>query len=239
MDYLKVYNQIVDRAKNRDLINQYVEKHHIIPRCMGGSDEKQNIASLTAREHYICHWLLTRIYPANTKLGYAFWAMSNQKSQYQQDRYTPSSRAYLEAKEHCSKLSSQERTGVKKWSEEAKANMSLSRQGVLKTDTHKANIREYAKNRTLQHREKIRAGKTGIPHRPETKEKIRNSLRTAREQQGWKSPNNRPVAQFLRGVKVAEFESAADAIRKTGIKGVTSCTTGRQKTSGGYEWKYL
>ena len=40
---------------------QYWEKHHIIPRCIGGSDKKENLVWLTAREHYIAHWLLTKI----------------------------------------------------------------------------------------------------------------------------------------------------------------------------------
>ena len=40
----------------------YVECHHIIPRCVGGSDEKENLVMLTYREHIIAHRLLAKIY---------------------------------------------------------------------------------------------------------------------------------------------------------------------------------
>jgi len=96
MDYQRVYDQIIDRAKERKL-QGYKEKHHIIPKCMGGSNEKQNLIELTAREHFICHWLLCRIYPDNKKLGHAFWFMSKQNAPTQQRDYIVSSRTYAEA----------------------------------------------------------------------------------------------------------------------------------------------
>lgn len=74
MDYLKVYNRIIDRAKTRHT-TEYTEKHHIVPRCLGGSDAKTNIVALTAREHYVCHWLLAKAY-RNPKLIFAWQAMT-------------------------------------------------------------------------------------------------------------------------------------------------------------------
>ncbi len=96
MNYQRIYDQIIDRAKTRKL-QGYKEKHHIIPKCMGGSNEKQNLIELTAREHFICHWLLCRIYPENRKLGHAFWFMSKQNAPTQQRDYIVSSRTYAEA----------------------------------------------------------------------------------------------------------------------------------------------
>ena len=58
--YTRWYYNIVNAAQNRS-INGYVEKHHIIPKSLGGSNKKINIVSLTAREHFICHWLLTKM----------------------------------------------------------------------------------------------------------------------------------------------------------------------------------
>lgn len=46
-------------------------KHHIIPRCMGGSDEHDNLVELTAEEHYVAHQLLVKMYPHDNKLIYA------------------------------------------------------------------------------------------------------------------------------------------------------------------------
>ncbi len=74
MDYQKIYDKIIERSFNRTL-SCYTEKHHILPRCMGGGDEKENIAILTAREHYIVHQLLVKIYPDNLKLIFALRMM--------------------------------------------------------------------------------------------------------------------------------------------------------------------
>jgi hypothetical protein len=57
--YKKWYDAIIKNAKERN-ISGYIEKHHIIPRCMGGSNNIHNLAKLTAREHFLCHWLLTK-----------------------------------------------------------------------------------------------------------------------------------------------------------------------------------
>ena len=40
----------------------YVEKHHIIPKSEGGDDSDDNLVNLTAREHYVAHLLLAKIY---------------------------------------------------------------------------------------------------------------------------------------------------------------------------------
>ena len=58
--YTKIYHAICHRAQQR-VLDGYEEKHHIVPRSLGGSNRKSNIVSLTAREHYICHLLLIRI----------------------------------------------------------------------------------------------------------------------------------------------------------------------------------
>jgi len=76
-DYLKAYNRIIKKAKNRPKPKVYYEKHHIIPRCMGGCDDEKNLVKLTMDEHYYVHYLLAKIYPENKKLTYAFWMMCN------------------------------------------------------------------------------------------------------------------------------------------------------------------
>lgn len=58
--YTTWYNSIINQAKQR-IISGYVEKHHIIPKSFGGSNKKENLVALTAREHYICHLLLTKM----------------------------------------------------------------------------------------------------------------------------------------------------------------------------------
>lgn len=74
MNYKAIYYNIIGNAQNR-FLEGYSEKHHILPKCMGGSNNKNNIAILTAKEHFICHKLLCKIYPLNDKLKYAYWLM--------------------------------------------------------------------------------------------------------------------------------------------------------------------
>lgn len=112
MNYQKVYDQIIQRAKNenRKKLKKesagyvYYEAHHIIPVCLGGAGDKSdwkwhpNIVLLTAREHFICHWLLSRIYPDHYRILCAFWMMCYGKSS-RVENYNPSSRAFQEARE--------------------------------------------------------------------------------------------------------------------------------------------
>jgi len=95
MNYEKIYNQIIDRAKDRKL-EGYKENHHIIPKCMGGDNNKDNLAELTAKEHFICHRLLVEIYPNNKKLIFALWGMCNQDKDGK--RYKVSSITYSQAR---------------------------------------------------------------------------------------------------------------------------------------------
>ena len=69
--YTKWYYNIIHRAQNRTL-TEYSEKHHIIPKSLGGSNDKENLAVLTAREHFICHWLLTKMVTGKSKQKMAF-----------------------------------------------------------------------------------------------------------------------------------------------------------------------
>lgn len=73
MNYERIYKNIV--SSNYSLF-EYVEKHHIIPRCVGGTDDDSNIVSLSAKAHYVAHHILTKIYPKNPKLMFAFNMMS-------------------------------------------------------------------------------------------------------------------------------------------------------------------
>ena len=79
MDYEKHYNLLIERARNRTL-EGYSERHHIIPKCMGGSNSKDNLVRLTAEEHYVAHQLLVKMYPDNDSLVYALRRMSGGKS---------------------------------------------------------------------------------------------------------------------------------------------------------------
>lgn len=62
MNYKKIYEHLMDKAKQRNLENVYFENHHIKPKCIGGNDFTENLVKLTAKEHYMAHHLLIKIY---------------------------------------------------------------------------------------------------------------------------------------------------------------------------------
>ena len=96
MNYLKIYEQLCTRGQNRSKESGiFYEKHHIIPKSMGGSNKNENLVKLSAREHFICHRLLVKMTEGHNKvkMSYAIRTMMNRENQYQQ-RYKISSKIY-------------------------------------------------------------------------------------------------------------------------------------------------
>lgn len=156
MNHKKIYNQIVERAKNRILVG-YKETHHIIPHCMNGTDEKDNLVDLTAREHFICHLLLTRIYPTHKGLRLAIWCMSNVKRIYQ-GRYKPNSHLY-------EMIRSEYRLSIKGENHPS--------YGRKHSDKVKQKMSELAKQRFKNNTGTF----TGRIHSEETKKKLSNNMK--------------------------------------------------------------
>lgn len=76
MNYRKIYDQLIfTRCQLRHRDHTYTELHHIIPKCLGGNDACENLVELTAREHFLAHRLLAKIYPEAKTLSYAVWMM--------------------------------------------------------------------------------------------------------------------------------------------------------------------
>lgn len=73
--YYNIYYNIIDRAKSRVFPDVYSEKHHIVPKSLGGSNDDENIVKLTAKEHFICHLLLTKITSGKNKAKMVFAIM--------------------------------------------------------------------------------------------------------------------------------------------------------------------
>ena len=92
MNYKNIYDNIIKKRLTSSP-NGYSERHHIVPRCLGGSDTKENIVSLTAKEHFLCHQLLCKIYPGESKLIFAAWMMTNCENEGQ-IRYRVTGRTY-------------------------------------------------------------------------------------------------------------------------------------------------
>jgi hypothetical protein len=185
--YTKYYNQIINSAKNR-IVKGYYEIHHIIPRSLGGNNLKENLVKLTAREHFICHLLLTKMYidDAKNKMIYAAWAMATLENSNQK-RYKINSRTYEQLRIKYAKLRSNALTGKigRTLSPETKQKISTAHKGKKRkpmSEESKRKLSESMKGKNLgkklsEERKKqmsdlFRGRKLG-PMSDETKEKLR------------------------------------------------------------------
>lgn len=83
MNYRRLYDALIFNAKSQMRIKGcgvYYEKHHIMPKCLGGNNSKDNLVLLTGREHFLAHWLLWKceIGLNKHKMGHAFFKMTRQ-----------------------------------------------------------------------------------------------------------------------------------------------------------------
>lgn len=139
MDYERIYNQLIANAKTRGNVRP-AERHHIIPKSMGGNNKKANIVELTPREHFIAHLLLWKIH-RNVSMSYAMWQMSHTRG------FRLNSRMYADLKSVISLQVSAQMSG-KIVSQETRDKMSKSFTGRIFTDEHKANIGKASTGRT-------------------------------------------------------------------------------------------
>ena len=133
----------------------YCEKHHIVPKCLGGTDEPQNLVLLPAKAHYIAHLLLCRIYPENRRILHAFAAMA------------------LISKNHKRKINS--RIYLKMRTARSNALKGVPRPEHVKEKLRvpKKNKENYKKPKTKEHAQKI---SNSLKGKKKTKEHIRNSV---------------------------------------------------------------
>lgn len=99
MDYYKIYNQLIERAKKRKSVEGYKEIHHIIPRSEEGTDESDNLVELTGREHFIAHKLLWMENPTFSRCA-AFMMMSNNRGISWGSTYELGRKQFNESLEH-------------------------------------------------------------------------------------------------------------------------------------------
>lgn len=60
VNYKVIYDNLINFRKTNKPIG-YIENHHIVPRSLGGSNNKSNLVKLTGREHWVAHLLLYKI----------------------------------------------------------------------------------------------------------------------------------------------------------------------------------
>lgn len=262
MNYQKIYNQLIEKRQNQQLSKKdcYVEKHHIIPRSMGGNNDKKNLVNLTAKEHFIAHFLLYKIYK-NREMAFAFFSMTRGKNNKGMKTYF-NSNSYAIAREIFIKNNqgkNNPRFG-KKLSEEHKrilleSNRTRKRElGQKRSEKTKRLISEKAKGRimseetkiklskiksgnklTEEHRNKISLGLAGRVMSLETrlKQSIKANLPNARKKKS--------VIQYdLNFNIIKKFDGIRIASRELNIEPskIINVCKNKAKTTGGFIFKY-
>ena len=167
--YTKIYYQIITPTLNREL-DTYKELHHIIPRSLGGTDEKDNLTYLTAREHFICHWLLVKMTEGadRSKMIYALQGMKAQNNNQQRYETKITSRVYEHYRIEHARIHSETMKGRPAWNK-----------GIPQTEEHKEKNRQAALKRGPKSEETIK------PKGPMSEEeKLKRSIK----QKGVKKP---------------------------------------------------
>ena len=124
MNYKNIYSSLIEKAKQRVSLEGYFEKHHIIPKSLGGSNSKSNLVNLTAREHFIAHCLLAKIHGGTQ--WHSLSRFKGNKGSYVNSKLYEFSRAKV------SEIVSARFKGVPK-SNETKLKMSVSSKGKPKS----------------------------------------------------------------------------------------------------------
>lgn len=172
--YKTWYNNIINRARNR-VLGSYTELHHIVPRSMGGSNNADNLVALTAREHFICHILLTKFTIGQDRNKMLHAAIIMKSANNYQDRYF-NSRLYETVRKDYAIAASERQIGElnhfygKRHSEETRAKMSSAKKGIyVPWNKGIARTEEEKKNISLS-RKGQPSSKKGIPQVPLTNE---------------------------------------------------------------------
>lgn len=169
--YEKWYAAITRNAKNR-VTDEYIETHHIQPRSLGGTDDKENLVDVTAREHFVCHWLLTKMYVGESRAKMLYALNGMKRNSEHQERYETkiTSRVYARIKQLV----------AEQHSEMMKGKVPPNK-GKPMDEAQKEKIRETKRlnpyKPTAEQKANQVKAQTGKKHKQSTKDKIRDKLK--------------------------------------------------------------
>lgn len=177
MNYQRHYDALIERARCREVVG-YVERHHVVPRCMGGNDDKSNLVPLTPEEHFVAHQLLVKIYPENQKLIFAAWGMtqgkwrSNKKFGWLRKKRADAQRGIKLSEEAKQKISAA-KIGTK-LSDEAAMRLHDARRAAGTTEETRTKLSAALKGKpkTEEHKKALSAARKALNFTPELRQKL-------------------------------------------------------------------
>lgn len=208
--YTRWYYSIITNAQLRNLPKEtYIEKHHIIPRSLGGNNEQTNLVKLTAREHFICHLLLTKMTTGRMrhKMSKALTMIMSIKRIGDRNNYSITSRWY----EHARKLASVVRKDY--WTDERRLAQAIRTTNYFATvDKSTEEYKRRGNGARIYNKNKVWSEKAIAV-------RLENCLKNAAARKGKKNPE-----QSLR-LKGKKQTAESNIKRSTALKG--------RKTSNG------
>jgi len=173
--YTTWYFSIIKNAKLKNNHTGYIERHHIIPRSFGGDGTKNNLVKLTAREHFICHLLLTKMTNGvnRHKMLHAFMLMKGKTDK--QQRYI-NSRLFDSIKKEFGEIIRNKKLGSKHTQEtKEKIRNTLKSMPSPISDAGRKSISEKAKSRIQK------------PKSDEYKKRMSEAMKLSHARRGHKS----------------------------------------------------
>ena len=256
--YEEFINNILNTRGRFACGDEYHERHHIVPKCMDGGNEEENLIDLFAKEHFIAHRLFALENPDNEKLVYAYTCMAFLTNAINMERYELTPSEYEDAKITYIELIS----GTNSiWYGTHRYGVDNPMYGKHHTEDAKKKMRQAALNRSDETLNKLSQKATerlsipennpmyGRRHNDESRKK-----QSDKAKERFKNPADHPMYGVHRFGKDAPrsrptmcldtkviYDSAETASRQTGIdnSAICKCCKGTYKTAGGYKWKAL
>ena len=164
--YTRWYYSII-AARKQQSISGYGEKHHIIPVSLGGARGRENIVKLTAREHWVCHQLLTRMVEGVSRMKMLHTCVLFKKTSGNSRRYQQ-----LKVQRSAAMKGRKQTDQTKEKIGNAHRGRKLSPEHIEKMAATKRGCKMSEATRT-----KMRIAHYGKRHDEETKQKIGNAHR--------------------------------------------------------------
>lgn len=223
MTYHDFIENILSTRGRNGCGDEYHEEHHIVPKCMGGTNDKDNLIDLFADEHFIAHKLLAFENPDNDSLQRAFGTMAHVRRDGRKYNVSEEDYAYI-------RLKNSQRLKEQWEDEEYRANMSDMMTELWKDPGFK---------------EKATASWKSDKRRKEQSDLMKNLNSDpniiAKKTNALHKWCDKAVQQLDdNGNVIAEFASATEAARQTGIQQscISRCCNRLQKIAGGYRWQF-
>jgi hypothetical protein len=235
----RTYDRLIDRAKGRVYVRGIHDNHHILPKSLGGSNAKSNIAILTYDEHFLAHRLLTKLTTGVERISmlHALERMTR-STKNSGDRIFSGWQYALARKAKSDAMIEYFATGGRKTQSETRKRYFL-KPGVIEefraarnTLEAKENARQGANNRYAKPGSREISSEAAFRRfsQPGAKEALREAKR---------EKNGKPVENVTLGLVFRSMVDAQEYFGNVHGPNIRACCLGTRKTEGGYVWRFI